>query len=85
LTRYFGGDPEAPEYQPARWLVRYWDGDCCDEVYRRYGATERMDEEILFDALALAIEQREQAEMTLHPASSTEPATSTMAGVGLSS
>jgi hypothetical protein len=58
LTRYFGGDPLAPRYQPARFIVRLWDGQVCSEVRDRYGRAPRLDEETVFQVLDQVLAER---------------------------
>ena len=59
LTRYFGGDPAAPQYQPGRWLVRLWDRHICDGVRTRYGDNPELTEELLTSVLDDVITQRQ--------------------------
>ena len=51
LTRFFGGDPEAPHYQPARWIVRLWDGAVCEIVRSRYGEHRHLSTETVIAVL----------------------------------
>jgi hypothetical protein len=59
LTRYFGGDPARPEYQPARWLVRLWDRQICVGVRKRHGEAPELTEELLLSVLEEVIRERE--------------------------
>jgi hypothetical protein len=59
LTLYFGGDPESPQYQPARWLVRLWDRQICERMCQRYGESPELTEELLMSVLEDVIAQRE--------------------------
>lgn len=68
LTRFFGGDPHAPEYAPAKWIVRLWDGMVCEEVRQRYGNDiQTLDEDLVFEALEEAIRQRESEAVVRPP------------------
>ena len=59
LTRFYGGDPEAPHYQPARALVRVWDGHDADPIaLARYGAGPRLTRRLLLKVLKRAIRRR---------------------------
>jgi len=66
LMRYFGpaGGPQhetadAPEYQPARWIVRLWDDQDCG---RRYGMCRHLSKAMLLEVLDEVIARREQLE-----------------------
>jgi hypothetical protein len=59
LTRFYGGDPEAAHYQPARALVRLWDGHSGDSiVLARYGTGPRLSRRLLLKALKRALHLR---------------------------
>lgn len=59
LTRYFGGDREAAHYQPARAIVRLWDGHDRDAVVvARYGVGARLPKRFLLRVLRGAIRRR---------------------------
>lgn len=61
LVRYFGGDPDAPEYQPARWIVRLWDEQVCENVLERYGANPKLTVETVAAVLDTVIAERTAA------------------------
>ena len=64
LMRYFSnGDPDAPEYQPAKWIVRLWDRDICSQVQERYGPKPELDVETLMRVLDEVIAERSAAEV----------------------
>lgn len=59
LTRFYGGDREAAHYQPARALVRLWDGHTTDSVVMaRYGAGPRLTRSLLLKVLKRALRRR---------------------------
>jgi hypothetical protein len=64
LTRFFTGTSgeavrELPQYQPARWLVRLFDGQDCNGRYGNYRLLEFDD---LMDVLDVLIAERKQVE-----------------------
>jgi hypothetical protein len=64
LTRFFTGTSgeavrELPQYQPARWLVRLFDGQDCAGRYGNYRLLELDD---LMDMLDVLIAERKQVE-----------------------
>lgn len=74
LVRFFGGDPDAPEYQPARWIVRLWDEQVCENVRERYGANPKLTVETIAAVLDAVIAERTAAEeLALEPADVTLP------------
>lgn len=64
LTRYFGGDPHAAEYQPAKWIVRLWDQQICSEAAARYGSDAFLSEDLLMAVLDESIAERQATEGT---------------------
>ncbi len=70
LTRYFGCKQRGPDYlaardpfyQPAKWLVRLWDGQICDGVRRRYGNNRELSVELVMRVLDNVIAERQEME-----------------------
>jgi len=66
LTRFFARRDkvanyilaEDPHYQPAKWLVRLWDGQICADVRARYGDCRYLSEELVMQVLDEAIAER---------------------------
>lgn len=46
------------EYQPAKWIVRLWDGHICDQLRARYAGHTHLTEDELFAVLDMVIAER---------------------------
>ena len=69
LTRYFGRKGSGPDYvladdpfyQPAKWIVRLWDGQVCEGVRARYRDCTDVSDELVLEVLDQVIAERQAA------------------------
>jgi hypothetical protein len=69
LTRYFGRKGSSPDYvladdpfyQPAKWIVRLWDGQICEGLRERYGDCDHLSVELIMTVLDKVIAERQAA------------------------
>lgn len=74
LTRFFGqGDPDSPQYQPAKWIVRLWDRQICSEIHQRYGPDPDLDVETVMRVLDEVIAERIARDSSLEDTSEEAP------------
>jgi hypothetical protein len=65
LLRYFRShdgpdyDPATdPAQQPAKWIIRLWDNQICQDVKKRYGLAPHLSEDTMMSVLDEVIEER---------------------------
>lgn len=83
LLAHFSHDnnDEAPEYQPAKWIVRLWDASDSPQIQARYGPNAKLEAEEVLNVLVEMIEEREGTEV--QPLNAVEDSTRQMIAAGV--